>query len=243
MHREIFFPESLVPCLQHKNNLRVNKISLFLYLNRHVSLNKIHEKNSHKTVYIIIVRKCYLIKSYWYFISFHWSYSLLWSIKHQVLHILVLLLFQVLKSVNFLCKKRSRLVKTETVLSKWKYSIAPVPLGIGLGLNSSLVHILRSLFIQQVCGSVEIQGAAVQITDGYLSAKSLQEEWVSPWAPYHTNPISVVFEFCASDFSGPPELGNSNNSWVFKDDYFFFLKSRSFRVVMLSSWCLLILNN
>lgn len=71
MQREFFFPESLVPCLQHKNNLRVNKISLFLYLNRHVSLYKIHEKNSHKTVYIIIVRKCYLIKSYWYFISFH----------------------------------------------------------------------------------------------------------------------------------------------------------------------------
>ena len=53
-----------------------------------------------------------------------------------------------------------------------KYSIAP--LGIGLVLSSSLVHILRSLFIQQVCGSVEIQGTAVQITDGYLSAKSLQ---------------------------------------------------------------------
>ena len=96
----IFFPESLIPCLQLKNNLRVNKISLFLYLNRHVSLYKIHEKNSHKTVYITIVRKCYLIKSYWYFISFHWSYSLLWSIKHQVLHVLVLLLFQVLRSVN-----------------------------------------------------------------------------------------------------------------------------------------------
>ena len=50
-----------------------------------------------------------------------------------------------------------------------KYSIAPVPLGIGPGLNSSLVHILRSLFIQKLCGSVEIQ-----ITDGYLRAKSLQ---------------------------------------------------------------------
>ena len=47
---------------------------------------------------------------------------------------------------------------------------------------------------------------------------------MSPWAPYHTKPISVVFEFCASDFSGPPELGNSNNSWVLKDGYFFFLK-------------------
>lgn len=68
---KFFFPESLVPCLQHKNNLRADKISLFLYLNRHVSLYKIHEKNSHKTVYIIIVRKCYLIKNYWYFISFH----------------------------------------------------------------------------------------------------------------------------------------------------------------------------
>ena len=30
-----------------------------------------------------------------------------------------------------------------------------------------------------------------------------------PWAPYHTKPISVVFEFCTSDFSGPPELVNS----------------------------------
>lgn len=29
---KIFLPESLVPCLQHKNNLRVNKISLFLYI-------------------------------------------------------------------------------------------------------------------------------------------------------------------------------------------------------------------
>lgn len=55
-----------------------------------------------------------------------------------------------------------------------KYSIAPVPLGIGLVLSSSLVHILRSLFIQQLCGSVEIQGTAVQIKDGYFSAKSLQ---------------------------------------------------------------------
>ena len=79
-----------------------------------------------------------------------------------------------------------------------------------------------------MCGSVEIRGAAVQITDGYLSANSLQ---VAKFARGMGEPLgtlsyqtdfsslidAVVFEFCASDFSGPPELGNSNNSWVFND--------------------------
>ena len=157
---KFFFPESLVPCLQLKNNLRVNKISLFLYLNRHVSLYKIHEKNSHKTVYIIIiVKKCYLIKSYWYFISIHFI-----DIVHyfEVQNINCCLCwwhcsyFRFWKAWICNAKNNLNLSKLKEFWAIKRYSLAPVPLGIGLGLSSSLFHILRSLFIQQVCGSVEI---------------------------------------------------------------------------------------
>ena len=144
------FPESLAPCLQHKNNLRVNKVSLFLYLNRHVSMYKIHEKNSHKTVYIIIVSKCYLIKSYWYFISFHWSYSLLWSIKHQVLHeeLFWCCFYSGFKKHQFVTQKTLLICQNWNNSEQTKSITAPVPLGIGPGLSSSLFHILRRSKVQ-----------------------------------------------------------------------------------------------
>ena len=107
-----------------------------------------------------------------HFISFHWSYSLHWSIKHQVLHVLLLSYFRFWEASICNAKNNLDFSNLKQFWANKKYSIAP--LGIGLRLNSSLVHILRSLFIQQVCGSVKIQGAAVQITDGYLSTKSLQ---------------------------------------------------------------------
>lgn len=108
-----------------------------------------------------------------HFISFHFiSLILFITLKYKTSGVA---LFSGSEKRQFVMQKNNLdLSKQRQFWANKKYSIAPVPFGIGLGLSSSLVHILRSLFIQQVCGSVEIQGAAVQITDGYLSTKSLQ---------------------------------------------------------------------
>ena len=162
-----------MPCLQLKNNLRVNKISLFLFfIQACFFVQNTWEKFSQNSLHnVIIVRKCYLIKSYWYFISIHYfevqniNCCLCWWHCSY---------FRFWKAWICNAKNNLNLSKLKEFWANKRYSLAPVPLGIGLGLSSSLFHILRSLFIQQVCGSVEIQGAAVQITDGYLSAKLLQ---------------------------------------------------------------------